>query len=94
MSRSSCACAGGLIDCETYLVLAVEEIARYGSDSARVHNRLRDMLDLHSTALPAHRGTIARQLSAGRTARAGPRARLSPSDVGLRPSSTGDSERL
>ena len=83
-------------DFETYLVLAVEEIARYGSDSARVHNHLRGMLhDLHSAALPAHRGAIARQLQ--RWDERPEQAReldLSLSDVGLRPNSTVDSECL
>lgn len=83
-------------DFETYLVLAVEEIAHYGSDSARLQNRLRGMLrDLHSAALPAHRGAIARQLlrwneQSGHISEPD----LSPSDVGLRPSSTVDFGRL
>jgi uncharacterized membrane protein len=50
-------------DFENYLVLAIDEIARWGSDAARVQTRLRGMLrDLHSAALPAHRAAIARQL--------------------------------
>lgn len=80
---------------EDYLVLAVDEIARWGSDAARVQNRLRGMLrDLHGAALPAHRAAIARQLlrweeQPGRTGEPD----LTPSDVGLRPSPAWDSGR-
>ncbi len=80
---------------EDYLVLAVDEIARWGSDADRVQNRLRGMLrDLHGAALPAHRAAIARQLlrwdeQPGQTGEPD----LTPSDVGLRPSPSWDSGR-
>lgn len=80
---------------EDYLVLAVDEIARWGSDADRVQNRLRGMLrDLHGAALPAHRAAIARQLlcwdeQLGQTGEPD----LTPSDVGLRPSPSWDSGR-
>ncbi len=82
-------------DFDNYLALAVDEIARWGADAARVQNRLRGMLrDLHSVALPAHRAAIARQLLRWEEQPAqadGPD--LTPSDVGLRPSPAGDSRR-
>jgi hypothetical protein len=79
-------------DFENYLILAVDEIARWGSDADRVQNRLRGMLrDLHSAALPPHRAKIARQLlrwdeQPGRPGEPD----LTPSDVGLRPSPAWD----
>lgn len=82
-------------DFEDYLILAVDEIARWGSDADRVQNRLRGMLrDLHSVALPAYRAAIARQLlrwdeRPGQTGEPD----LTPSDVGLRPSPAWSSER-
>lgn len=82
-------------DFEDYLVLAVDEIARWGSDADRVQNRLRGMLrDLYSAALPAYRAAIARQLlrwneQPGQASEPD----LTPSDVGLRPSPAWSSER-
>ncbi len=82
-------------DFENYLVLAVDEIARWGSNAARVQNRLRGMLrDLHGAALPAHRAAITRQLlrwdeQPGQASEPD----LTPSDVGLRPSPAWDSGR-
>lgn len=81
-------------DFEDYLVLAVDEIARWGSDATRVQNRLRGMLrDLYTVALPEHRAAVARQLlrwdeQPGQTGEPD----LTPSDVGLRPSPSWDPE--
>ena len=82
-------------DFENYLVLAIDEIARWGSDAARVQNRLRGMLrDLHSAALPAHRAAIARQLLRwDEQPEQATEDDLTPSDVGLRPSPAWDSGR-
>ncbi len=74
-------------DFESYLVLAVEEIAHWGSDAPRVQNRLVCMLrDLYGAALPAHRAAITSQLLRWGE-QPGPTGEpdLTPSDVGLRP---------
>ena len=70
-----------------HLEVAVDEIARWGSDSPRIQHRLSGLLrDLATVALPQHRPALGRQLARWDEGMPGEGALdRTPSDAGLRP---------
>lgn len=70
---------------EDYLVLAFDEIARWGSDSPRIQRRLRVALaDIEHAARPEHRSAVTAALARHPGPPAEPAHAHSASDVGLR----------